>query len=240
MPRENNPFRRYLLVGGLVVLLVGLVLLFGEPLAASVRRLYDLLRDREQTRAFIEAFGPWAPVVFMTVQIGQVILAPIPGEATGFIGGYLFGAAQGFFFSSLALGVGSWINFSLGRLLGRRLIRRLIPPAQLAKLDRYVRPQAVLVIFLLFVFPGFPKDYLCLFLGITTLPQKLFLIMAFVGRMPGTLMLSLQGAALFERMYGALTGLLGGCALLLLVAFCYRKRLYRWIEAMDRNDSSSR
>ncbi|MGD8267309.1 MAG: VTT domain-containing protein [Desulfobacterales bacterium] len=240
MSKEMSPYRRYLLVLGLVVLLIGLTLVYGDPLIASVRRLYRFLQDREQTRAFIEAFGPWAPVVFMAVQVGQVLLAPIPGEATGFIGGYLFGAAPGFFYSSLALGVGSWINFSLGRLLGRRLIRRLIPAAQLTKLDRHVRPQAVLVIFLLFVFPGFPKDYLCLFLGITTLPLKLFLIMAFVGRMPGTLMLSLQGAALFERMYGLLSGLLGGCALLLLLAYRYREHLYRWIEAIDRNNSSSR
>ena len=65
-------------------------------------------------------------------------------------------------------------------------------------------------------------------------------MMAFVGRMPGTLMLSLQGAALFERMYGVLAGLLVGCVLLLCLAYCYRERLYRWIEAMDRGDSSSR
>ena len=240
MPKEMPPYRRYLLALGLVALFAGLVLVYGDPLIASVRRLYVFLQDREQTRAFIEAFGPWAPVVFMAVQVGQVLLAPIPGEATGFIGGYLFGVLKGFLYSSLALGVGSWINFSLGRLLGRRLIRRLIPATQLAKLDRHVRPRAVLVIFLLFVFPGFPKDYLCLFLGITTLPRKLFLIMAFVGRMPGTLMLSLQGAALFERMYGVLAVLLGGCVLLLLVAYRYRERLYRWIEAIDRHHSSSR
>ncbi len=240
MSREVRSHQRYLITGGLLALLVFLGLLFGDPLAAAARWLYNLLQDRDQTRAFIQAFGAWAPVVFMAVQVGQVLLAPIPGEATGFIGGYLFGAAQGFFYSSLALGVGSWINFNLGRLLGRRLIRYLIPAAQLAKLEQHVRPQAVLVIFLLFVFPGFPKDYLCLFLGITTLPQKLFLIMAFIGRMPGTLMLSLQGAALFERMYGVLTVLLVGCVLLLCLAYCYRERLYRWIEAMDRGDSSSR
>ncbi len=127
MSREDQAHRRYLIAGALAALLVLLGVAFYEPLAAAIRWLYDLLQDREQTRTFIQAFGPWAPVVFMAVQVGQVLLAPIPGEATGFIGGYLFGAAQGFFYSSLALGVGSWINFNLGRLLGRRLIRRLIP-----------------------------------------------------------------------------------------------------------------
>ena len=40
----------------------------------------------------------------MGMQILQVVLAPIPGEATGFIGGYLFGSIKGFIYSSLASG----------------------------------------------------------------------------------------------------------------------------------------
>ena len=176
----------------------------------------------------------------MAVQIGQVILAPIPGEATGFIGGYLFGAWRGFIYSTLSLSLGSWINFQLGRLLGRRFVRRLIPAAQLARLDKNVRHQGALVIFLLFVFPGFPKDYLCLFLGMTALPLQLFLIMAVVGRMPGTLMLSLQGAMLFERMYGVFAALLGICALLLLLGYSYRERVYKWIEKLDRRGAGPR
>ena len=35
-----------------------------------------------------------APWVFMLVQVLQVLLAPVPGEATGFIGGDLFGLAH--------------------------------------------------------------------------------------------------------------------------------------------------
>ncbi len=240
MPQEAKPYRRYWPAGLLLVVLMLLVLLYREPLADFIRRLYALLIDREQTQAFIRSFGPWAPLVFMAVQIGQVILAPIPGEATGFIGGYLFGAWRGFIYSTLSLSLGSWINFQLGRLLGRRFVRRLIPAAQLARLDKNVRHQGALVIFLLFVFPGFPKDYLCLFLGMTALPLQLFLIMAVVGRMPGTLMLSLQGAMLFERMYGVFAALLGICALLLFLGYRYRERVYKWIEKLDRPGAGPR
>jgi uncharacterized membrane protein YdjX (TVP38/TMEM64 family) len=83
---------------------------------------------------------------------------------------------------------------------------------------------------LLFVFPGFPKDYLCLFLGVTVMPLKLFLLMATFGRMPGTLMLSLQGSMLFERMYGVFALILGVCGLAMFLAYRYRDNLYRWIE----------
>ncbi len=240
MPQEQPSFWRYWPLVLALTLLALVLLFFSDALADLIRRLYALLIDRERTQAFIQSFGPWAPLAFMAVQVGQVILAPIPGEATGFIGGYLFGAWKGFFFSTLSLSLGSWINFKLGRLLGARFVRRLIPDAQLTRLDRNVRHQGTLVIFLLFVFPGFPKDYLCLFLGITTLPIQLFLIMAIVGRMPGTLMLSLQGAMLFERMYGVFAALLGICALLLYLVYRYRARVYAWAEKFDRPDRGPR
>ena len=193
---------------------------------------YHLLSDREKTEAFISAAGAWAPLVFMVVQLLQVILAPIPGEATGFIGGYLFGAAQGFAYSSISLAAGSVINFLIGRFLGRRFIRRVIPVDKLQRMDQLVTHQGALIIMLLFVFPGFPKDYLCLFLGVTVMPLKLFLLMATFGRMPGTLMLSLQGAMLFERMYSVFALILGLCGLGMFLAYRYRERLYRWIEKM--------
>lgn len=240
MPKEQSALWRYGAVALVLTLLVLALLYFSESLADGIRRLYALLLDRERTQAFIQSFGPWAPLAFMAVQVGQVILAPVPGEATGFIGGYLFGAWKGFFFSTLSLSLGSWINFKLGRLLGARFVRRLIPAAQLARFDQNVRHRGTLVVFLLFVFPGFPKDYLCLFLGVTRLPTQLFLIMAIVGRMPGTLMLSLQGAMLFERMYGVFAALLGICGLLMVLVYRYRAHVYTWAEKFDRPDRGPR
>ena len=240
MPKEHISFWRFWPVTLILAVLLCAGLYFFDPLVEGARRLYVLVIDRERTQAFIQSFGPWAPLAFMGLQVGQVILAPVPGEATGFIGGYLFGAWKGFFFSTLSLSLGSWINFKLGRLLGLRFVRRLIPAVQLARLDQSVRHQGTLVIFLLFVFPGFPKDYLCLFLGLTTLPAQLFLIMAVVGRMPGTLMLSLQGAMLFERMYGVFAALLVICALLLLLGYRYRERVYTWAEKFDPPDRGPR
>ncbi len=59
---------------------------------------YDIFTDREKIKALVASFGAAAPAAFILVQILQVIFAPVPGEATGFIGGYLFGAAKGFIF----------------------------------------------------------------------------------------------------------------------------------------------
>lgn len=211
-----------------------LAVIFREPLVQALRAAYHLVIDREKMEAVITASGPWGPLVFMGIQIAQVILAPIPGEATGFIGGYLFGAAKGFVFSSISLALGSLANFLIGRLLGRRFIRRIIPADKRQRMDQMVTHNGALVIMLLFIFPGFPKDYLCLFLGVTAMPIKLFVLMATFGRMPGTLMLSLQGAMLFERMYGLFAIMLGVCGLIILLAYRYRERVYAWIENLNR------
>ncbi len=237
----TRPPQRPILILALLILLLGIVaVIFRVPLLQALKAAYHLMIDREKIQTFILASGPWAPLVFMGVQIAQVIFAPIPGEATGFIGGYLFGAAKGFAYSSISLTIGSLINFIIGRFLGRQYIRRIVPTAQRQRMDQMVTHNGALVILLLFVFPGFPKDYLCLFLGVTAMPLKLFILMATFGRMPGTLMLSLQGAMLFEHMYGLFAIVLGICGLGILLAYRYRERLYGWIEKMNRSDTHRR
>jgi uncharacterized membrane protein YdjX (TVP38/TMEM64 family) len=214
------------------VLMLGLLLL-PPSVWAEVRRWFALMTDREWIRTTIASHGWAAPLVFIGIQIAQVVAAPFPGEATGFIGGYLFGTLPGFVYSSVGLGLGSLVNFGIGRFLGERFVRRLIPEEKFRRIDRLVNRQGVIAVFLMFVIPGFPKDYLSLALGLTTLPLKLFAFIAFIGRMPGTLVLSLKGSSLYEQNYALLVTVAAVCLALALLAFRFREPLYRWIEKMN-------
>ncbi len=196
--------------------------------------LYFILTDREGIKDFIASCGAAAPFVFMGFQVLQVIFAPVPGEFSGFVGGYLFGAGLGFMYSSIGLAAGSVINFWIGRILGYRFVRRMIPKAKLEKFDTFISHQGVLVLLALFIFPGFPKDYLCLFLGVTTLPFKIFFLLAGFGRMPGTLILSLQGEFLFSQNYGVLAGIGLICLIIVGLAIRYRTAVYGWMASIDR------
>ncbi len=216
-----------------LVILFLVVFWFRVPIWEKMIDWYRLLSDREQIRNLISSFGSSGPPVFMLIQILQVIFAPVPGEATGFIGGYLFGTLPGFIYSSIGLTIGSLLNFMIGRFLGRRFVRKLIPARQLTKIDAMLKRQGIIIVFILFLIPGFPKDYLCLALGLTTLPIKLFILMAAVGRMPGTFALSLQGAFLYEQNYGLLTVVMGACLVLALLCYYYRERIYMWAEKLE-------
>lgn len=222
-----------ILAGLFLCVLVILVIRFHVLIGENISLYYRLVSDREKIRDFIVSFGVAAPLVFMGIQVLQVIFAPIPGEATGFIGGYLFGTLNGFFFSSIALTVGSVINFAIGRFLGERFVRKMIPAEKFNKMDSLLKRQGIIVVFFLFVFPGFPKDYLCLFLGLSTLAPKIFILLAAVGRLPGTFMLSLQGAFLYEQNYFVLGIVAGLCTILALIAYRYRDTIYRWLERFN-------
>ena len=218
----------------LALIIFGLVgFWFRIPIWEKITELYHLFSDREQIRLLISSFGSSAPPVFMLIQVLQVLFAPVPGEATGFIGGYLFGALPGFIYSSIGLTVGSWINFIIGRFLGERFVRKLIPAPKFQKIDGMIKRQGVVFLFILFLFPGFPKDYLCLALGLSTLPIKIFILLTGIGRMPGTFALSLQGAFLYEQNYALLGLMIGACLILALLCYAYRERIYLWVEKLD-------
>ena len=206
-----------------------------EPLWHRITAWYGLVSDRTQVETFMKVWGPiGAPLAFIAVQVFQVVLAPIPGEASGFAGGYLFGVVPGLIYSMIGLTLGSVINFMLGRFLGRRYVATWMSAESLERFDRLGKRQGIILFFVFFLFPGFPKDYLCIFLGLTGISLQAFTLMAGIGRIPGTLMLSLQGAEVFQHNYATLVVLIVITLAFAVPAYCWRDRVYAWI---DRSDS---
>jgi uncharacterized membrane protein YdjX (TVP38/TMEM64 family) len=223
--------RGALMVAAAALIITALVLI--PAVRSEVVRWATHLTDREWIQQSIQSFGRAAPLVFIGLQIGQVVAAPVPGEATGIIGGYVFGAAWGFVYSSIGLALGSLVNFALGRLFGKGVVRRLVPEPAFQRFNHMVTHQGVIAVMIMFIIPGFPKDYLCLLVGLTAMPLKLFALIAGLGRMPGTLILSLQGASLYDQNYGLTVLLFVVCAAAVWLAHRYRERLYRWVEQIN-------
>jgi uncharacterized membrane protein YdjX (TVP38/TMEM64 family) len=80
--------------------------------------------------------------------------------------------------------------------------------------------------------PGFPKDGLCYILGLTPMHLGIFLIISTFGRIPGTLMATLQGAEAFEHQYKLFLTLLGVSSLAILVFYIYHDEIHRWIKKL--------
>jgi uncharacterized membrane protein YdjX (TVP38/TMEM64 family) len=234
---NKSKLGRTVIIVVVVIFLASCLLVFGlleSSLWDKFLAYYDRMSDREWMRETVKSAGWAAALVIVGLQIGQVMFAPIPGELTGFLGGYMFGALNGFLLSTVGLTIGSMINFGIGHFLGERVVRRLVRCETYEKYNEMVQYKGILYIFIFFLVPGFPKDYLCMFLGLTSLPARVFFVVSTVGRLPGTLALSLQGASIFDKNYMFFIIITVLCLIFALAAFLAREPLYRWMSRLSK------
>jgi uncharacterized membrane protein YdjX (TVP38/TMEM64 family) len=158
---------------------------------------------------FVASRGAYAGVVFVALQALQVIVAPIPGEVTGFVGGFLFGNVLGTILSTLGLTLGSLAAFGVARWFGMRLVEKVVKKQYRDRFDHFATHKGLYIVFVLFLIPGFPKDSLCYLLGLTHMKIVTFTLMNIFGRLPGTLLLTMQGTAVSNEKYKAFFILLG-------------------------------
>ncbi len=205
----------------LVALLAALVLVLYET------NVFRFFMSRERLRAFIGSLGVWGFAGFILLQVVQVVAAPIPGEATGLLGGYLYGPVVGVLLSTIGLTLGSLAAFSLSRVFGKPLTERLVPVATLARFNYLLHHKGAFLIFLLFLIPGFPKDILCYILGLGPLTTIEFLAIATSGRLFGTVLLTLGGAYLRRGQYEQVFLIAGLAVVVVFVAMAYKDELER-------------
>jgi len=227
-PAAKKLLVRVLIVFALLGILCGILLAIiwdDAILTQGLLHLQKALKNGKQFRESILAYGPLAPILFIVLQLLQVVFAPIPGEATGVLGGYLFGAWPGFIYSSLALTMGSAVAFAIGQLLSSTLKQRYKQTKVYQRFNHLVSKGDFVIPFVLFLLPGFPKDSLSYLLGFSFMPFKVFLFIAAVARMPGTLMLSLEGAKVYEAAYVELLVLVLVSLAVSVPCYLFRKKI---------------
>lgn len=191
-------------------------------------RFAPFLTDPEALRAWVEGFGPWAPVAFVALQAGQVVVAPIPGQAAGLLGGYLFGAVRGGLYSVIGATIGSAVVFWLSRRYGRSYVEDVLAPETLARFDALVSENGRAGLFLVFLVPGLPDDAICFVGGMTEIPLWQLVALAAVGRAPSLFVVALIGADLADERFASAALLGVAVAALAGVGYLYRDRLAAW------------
>lgn len=226
---RNQLNRRWLIWLGLAGLIVVWLSLGGgwELLTRSYREMVHLYQNPIALRRALQEWGWMAPAVFIGIQALQVLISPIPGEATGLLGGFLFGLAPSFVYSTVGLTFGTLAAFGVGRWLGTRVVRRFVADHIWEKMGFIVEAEGAILAFILFLIPGFPKDILSYLFGLSPMPFWVFALVSTLGRMPGTWVLSAQGAKVATGEFVKLILLLAVMAAVALPLYYYRDRILR-------------
>jgi len=194
--------------------------------------LFHFFMNRERLVLWIQSLGAWGFAGFILLQVVQVVAAPIPGEATGVLGGYLYGPVVGVVLSTVGLTLGSYVAFSLSRFFGRPLTEKFVDAKTMERFDYLLLHKGMFLVFLLFLIPGFPKDYLCYILGLGHLTTLEFLAIATTGRLLGTMLLTLGGMFLRNHQYYRFFLLSGAAVVIVFLTIAYRDRLEKIFQVL--------
>lgn len=125
----------------------------------------------------VEKFGALGPLIFIFLQIVQVVLPIIPGGASCLAGVLLFGSVYGFIYNYVGMVIGSMVVFLLARKYGIRFVKKICDEKTVDKYVGYIRKKKFEKIFIICILlPGFPDDLLCYVAGVSKLTFKRFLI----------------------------------------------------------------
>src|SRR3990170_6035370 len=226
-PRRVSDRERWALISavlfGLLAAVIWLVVI-EAPLIDWLIRLY---RDKKFLKETVRSWGFMAPLVFIVIQALQVIVSPVPGEITGPVGGALFGTWLGLLYSTIGLTAGTLFAFWVGRQWGEPLVRPFLSEHSWNRMSFILEAEGVILCFILYVVPGFPKDIVSYLFGISPIPFWVFAVVSTVGRLPGTLISSYFGAHVAEQQYIWAIAFMAVVVALCLPVYYYRERIVR-------------
>jgi len=218
------------------------VLVIGTFLFVALGRLgFKPLENAEAARQYVLSFGTAAPLFFIGLQILQVIIAPLPGQAAGAAGGYVFGWQSGIVYTMIGLSIGSWIVFVLSRKLGRGFVERINGPEALKDFETLLLPRegtvggfvdrsykrskesGLLTFFMIMLLPALPDDLVCFVAGLTKIPIWKLMVATIAGRFPGMLVLTLVGDGFSRAQSNLILGVFIGGTVVLTLIYFWRK-----------------
>lgn len=180
----------------IVLALVVVVLLNVVP------NLKEYINDPILFREYIKENGIIGVLIFLIVQVLQVVISIIPGEMIEIAAGISFGWLLGLILCMLGIALATCLIFYACKKLGKPYIDRLVGKGKLKAFDRLnhskKRDQ---IIFMIYFIPGIPKDLLTYAAGFFDIKLSKFLIISVVARIPSIVTSTIAGHYILEGNY---------------------------------------
>lgn len=187
---------RYLILVVSVLLMAALTILLGKP-------IIEYIQDPAAFTLRMEALGAWGPIVFMSLNVAQVLLAIIPGGPFEVAAGALWGPFWGTLMCDFAMSLGGIITFLFVKKFGIQFIelfttREKIESVKFLKSNE----KSTSLLFLFFLLPGTPKDLMCYVVGLTDIKVGTWALINVIGRFPAILLSALGGHSFTKQNIG--------------------------------------
>ena len=217
--RVHGLWRPIALIAAIVVILI-------------VAKTFGLGERLGALRDWIQALGPWGPVVFVFLYAVAVVAA-LPGSALTVAAGALFGSVLGVIVVSIASTLGASLSFLMGRYFARDAVAGwLSDKEKFRRLDQLTEEHGAIMVALTRLVPIFPFNLLNYGFGLTRVPFWTYALWSWLCMLPGTVLYVVGAdvvtkAVVQGKVPWALVGALVGAGVILAILVRQARRKLR-------------
>jgi uncharacterized membrane protein YdjX (TVP38/TMEM64 family) len=220
-----------------------LFIIIGIPLIIYMRNPEILahFRNVQDMDALLKQYRGRSMFIYVALQIIQIVVAFLPGQALQFAAGYMFSFIAALLLSLAGILIGTVLTFYLGKIFGKDMVYLVFGKDRLERFIGLLNSRkAYVAVFLLYLFPGIPKDIFSYAAGISDMKLIPFTIISIVARTPALAMSLLVGNMLSTRAYTGIIIVSSIVVIIAVVCAIKRKRVYEWVDGIYNRFSKSR
>lgn len=194
-------------------------------------QLIDQFKSLEHINQLLKQYKVASIFTYIGLQVFQIIVSVLPGQALQFAAGYAYGFWFGFLLSLGGVALGTIITFYLARILGKEALHVIFGEEKFSKFVHTLNSKrSFLVLFVIFLIPGIPKDLFTYAAGVSEIRIIPFLFISLVGRTPAMVGSIMMGSMFYSGSYVGLF-IIGIVAVILFVAgLLHRDNLIKWTD----------
>lgn len=150
----------------------------------------------------VSSSGILGLLLLFILQVAQIFLIIIPGEPIEILAGMCYGPVWGTVFIMASAGLISIAIFFLVRKFGKKFVYNFCDPKKVEKIENsklFKNPRKIeMIMFILFLIPGTPKDLLVYIAGLLPIKPVKFILISVFARFPSVISSTLAGTNLAE------------------------------------------
>lgn len=161
-----------------VITVCAFIIIVAFAVISKVAHLNDYATDGEKIERLTEIIrstGSWGMLVYVLVQILQVVILPLPAVVCYVPGSRIWGAGIATLLASAGVLIGSVIAYCIGRFFGKKAVIWIAGKEVTDKYINYIGNKGKIIFVLMQILPFFPDDILCMIAGLTSMSFPFFL-----------------------------------------------------------------
>lgn len=184
--------RRLVVVGSLILILIVFTLIgvyVGLPLVEAFRKSPETFRD------YVDSHGLMGKLLMIGITIMQVVIALLPGEPFELAAGFVFGWLEGGILCMIGCVIASSLVFMLVGIFGKKVAELFFKEDKIKQYAFLQNEKRLnILVFILFLIPGTPKDMLTYIVPLTPMRLPTFLWLTSLARIPSLFSSTITGS----------------------------------------------